>query len=95
MYQQGLSHGQADRANNLAHQYRLQPNNADDAVPMSLDTTRVIKTIVIPTAMAMGRMANMDTMTNWAARNGFQDGANDGLQDRQAGKSSRATKHNA
>ena len=30
-----------------------------------------------------------------AARNGFQDGANDGLEDRQAGKSSRATKHKA
>ncbi len=30
---------------------------------------------------------------NLAARNGFQDGANDGLHDRQAGKSSRATKH--
>src|ERR1700692_3081007 len=30
MYQQGLNHGQADRANNQAHQYRLQPNNADD-----------------------------------------------------------------
>src|SRR5260370_13600741 len=65
MYQQGLSHGQADRANNLAHQYRLQPDSADDAVPMSLDTTRVIKTIVIPTAMAMGRIGNMDTMIIW------------------------------
>src|SRR5579863_10522505 len=30
MYQQGLNHGQADRANNQAHQYRIQPNNADD-----------------------------------------------------------------
>ena len=30
MYQQGLDHGQADRTNNQAHQYRLQPNNADD-----------------------------------------------------------------
>src|SRR5580704_3166763 len=30
MYQQGLNHGQADRANNQAHQYRLQPNSADD-----------------------------------------------------------------
>src|SRR5512146_3591487 len=30
MYQQGFDHGQADRANNQPHQYRLQPNNADD-----------------------------------------------------------------
>src|SRR6202035_487479 len=30
MYQQGLSHGQADRTNNRAHEYRLQPNNEGD-----------------------------------------------------------------
>jgi hypothetical protein len=30
MYQQGLNHGQADRANSQAHQYRLQPNDSDD-----------------------------------------------------------------
>src|ERR1700736_2559337 len=30
MYQQGLSHGQADRTNSRAHQYRLQPNNEGD-----------------------------------------------------------------
>src|SRR5579872_2392964 len=30
MYQQGFDHGQADRANNQPHQYRLQPNSADD-----------------------------------------------------------------
>ena len=28
-----------------------------------------------------------------ATQNGYQDGSNDGLQDRQAGHSSRATKH--
>src|ERR1700730_3095112 len=27
MYQQGLNHGQADRANNQAHQYRRHPKN--------------------------------------------------------------------
>src|ERR1700694_6219367 len=30
MYQQGLSHGQADRTDNRAHKYRLQPNNEGD-----------------------------------------------------------------
>ncbi|HZQ19599.1 MAG TPA: hypothetical protein VFA90_12825 [Terriglobales bacterium] len=97
MYQQGLSHGQADRANNQAHQYRLQPNNADDrrAYESGYDQ-----------GYQNGRDADRDnngqndqygtradSNGNLATQNGFQDGANQGLQDRQAGHSSRATKH--
>lgn len=97
MYQQGLSHGQADRANNQAHQYRLQPNNADDrrAYESGYDQ-----------GYQNGRDADRDnngqndqygtraeSNRNLATQNGFQDGANQGLQDRQAGHSSRATKH--
>jgi hypothetical protein len=92
MYQQGLSHGQADRTNNRAHQYRLQPNNEGDrrAYESGYD---------------QGYQNNRDTNRdndqsgqygpndNVAVHNGFQDGANDGLGDRQRGKSSRATKH--
>src|SRR5690349_16714554 len=37
MYQQGFDHGQADRANNQPHQYRLQPKMRTTAVPMNLD----------------------------------------------------------
>ena len=88
MYQQGLNHGQADRANNQAHQYRLQPNNVDDrrAYESGYD---------------QGYQNNRDADHDYsgqnaqygaAAQNGFQDGANDGLQDRQVGHSSRATR---
>src|SRR5579864_5661471 len=93
MYQQGLSHGRADRTNNQAHQYRLQPNNADDrrayesgyddGYQNNRDANRIDN-------VQNGQYGPND---NLASRNGFQDGANDGLQDRQAGKSSRATKH--
>jgi len=48
MYQQGLDHGQADRANNQAHQYRLQPIMRTIAVPMSLDTIKATKIFVMP-----------------------------------------------
>jgi hypothetical protein len=93
MYQQGLSNGRADRANSRAHQYRLQPSNENDrrAYESGYD---------------QGYQANRDASRNdndqngqygpndsVAAHNGFQDGANDALGDRQAGKSSRATKH--
>ena len=93
MYQQGLSHGQADRTNNRGHQYRLQPNNDGDRRAYESGYDQGYQ----------GYQPNRDANRNYngqsgpnenlAARNGFQDGANDGLRDRQAGKSSRATKH--
>jgi hypothetical protein len=97
MYQQGLNHGQADRTNSQPHQYRLQPNNSDDrrAYESGYDQ-----------GYQSNRSANSDSSWqnsqyapgsdangNVATQNGFQDGANDGLQDRQSGHSSRATKH--
>jgi hypothetical protein len=99
MYQQGLSHGQADRTNNQAHQYRLQPNNADDrrayesgydqGYQNSRDANRDYSGQNSQASVQSAPTANM------ATQNGFQDGANDGLQDRQAGRSSRATKHHS
>jgi hypothetical protein len=97
MYQQGLSHGQADRANNQSHQYRLEPNNADDrrayesgydqGYQNSRDANRDYRE-------QNGQYGNRSEPNgNVATQNGFQDGANEGLQDRQAGHSSRATRH--
>jgi len=96
MYQQGLSHGQADRTNNRGHQYRLQPNNDGDRRAYESGYDQGYQGY-------QGYQPNRDANRNYngqngpnenlAARNGFQDGANDGLHDRQAGKSSRATKH--
>src|SRR5579859_2154059 len=101
MYQQGLDHGQADRTNNQAHQYRLQPNNADDRRSYESGYDQGYQT-----ARDADRDADRDrsgqkdqygtqaeSNGNLATQNGFQDGANQGLQDRQAGHSSRATKH--
>jgi hypothetical protein len=93
MYQQGLSHGQADRANNLAHQYRLQPNNADDRRAYESGYDQGYQNNRDANRNGYGQNGQYGHNDNLAARNGFQDGANDGLQDRQAGKSSRATKH--
>ena len=99
MYQQGLNHGQADRVSNQAHQYRLQPNNADDrrAYESGYDQGYQNSRDANPdfsrqNAHNATRSEPNDTV---ASQNGFQDGANDGLQDRQGGHSSRATKrHN-
>jgi len=101
MYQQGLSQGRADRMNNQAHQYRLQPNNADDRRSYESGYDQGYQT-----ARDADRDADRDrsgqkdqyatqaeSNGNLATQNGFQDGANQGLQDRQAGHSSRATKH--
>jgi hypothetical protein len=101
MYQQGLSQGRADRTNNQAHQYRLQPNNADDRRSYESGYDQGYQT-----ARDADRDADRDrsgqndqygtraeSNGNLATQNGFQDGANQGLQDRQAGHSSRATKH--
>lgn len=93
MYQQGLNHGQADRANNQAHQYRLQPNNADDRRAYESGYDQGFQNNRSADRNDNGQNGQYGPNDNVAARNGFQDGANDGLQDRQAGKSSRATKH--
>ena len=99
MYQQGLNHGRADRMNNQAHQYRLQPNNADDRRAYESGYDQGYQS---PDAIGMpietsGQNDQYGTRAepngNLATQNGFQDGANHGLQDRQAGHSSRATKH--
>jgi len=99
MYQQGLDHGQADRTNNQSHRYRLQPNDSDDrrayesgydqGYQNGYDANR-------ESSAQTGRWDNQSEPTNnLATRNGLQDGANDGLQDRQSGHSSRATQHQA
>ena len=99
MYQQGLSHGQADRTNNQPHQYRLQPNDSDDrrayesGYDQGYQNNPGSKGF---SAAETGQYApRSEPNGNLATRNGFQDGANDGLQDRQAGHSSRATKHHS
>ena len=97
MYQQGLNHGQADRVNNQAHQYRLQPNNADDrrAYESGYDQGYQNSADANPSGQNAHYGARSEPNDNVASQNGFQDGANDGLQDRQGGHSSRATKrHN-
>jgi hypothetical protein len=99
MYQQGLNHGQADRANNQAHQYRLQPNNADDrrAYESGYDEGYQNSRDANPDYRGQNAHygARSEPNDNVASQNGVQDGANDGLQDRQGGHSSRATqRHN-
>jgi len=93
MFQQGVSHGQADRANNQVHQYRLQPNNADDRRAYESGYDQGYQNNRDANRTLNEQNGEYRPNDNVAARNGFQDGANDGLQDRQAGKSSRATKH--
>ena len=92
MYQQGLNHGQDDRANNKAHQYRLQPNNADDRRAYESGYDQGYQNSRDADHDYRGQNAQYGAPTgNVAAQNGFQDGANDGLQDRQVGHNSRAT----
>src|SRR5579864_584616 len=99
MYQQGLDHGQADRTNNQAHQYRLQPNNADDRRAYESGYDQGYQNDRDANTDYRGQNAHSDARSepndNVASQDGFQDGANDGLQDRQGGRSSRATqRHN-
>src|SRR5579864_6216853 len=95
MYQQGFDHGQADRANNQPHQYRLQPNDSDDrrayesGYDQGYQNDRSVNLSRENSQYAPRSEANSNVATEY----GFQDGANDGLQDRQSGHSSRATKH--
>ena len=92
MYQQGLNHGQADRANNQAHQYRLQPNDADDRRAYESGYDQGYQNSRDADHDYRGQNAQYGAPTgNVASQNGFQDGANDGLQDRQVGHTSRAT----
>ena len=95
MYQEGLNHGQADRTNNQAHQYRLQPNNADDRRAYESGYDQGYQNSRDANPDYRGQNAHYDARSepndNVASQNGFQDGANDGLQDRQGGHSSRAT----
>lgn len=93
MYQQGLSHGQADRANNQSHQYRLQPNNADDRRAYETGYDRGFQNNRDADRDNSERDVRSESNGNLAMQNGFQDGSNEGLQDRQAGHSSRATRH--
>jgi len=97
MYQQGFDHGQADRANNQPHQYRLQPNSADDrrAYESGYDQGYQNSRDANPYSSGQNAQngARPEPNGNVATQNGLQDGANDGLQDRQAGYRSRATKH--
>ena len=64
------------------------------AVPMSLDTIKAIKIAVMRITTIGGNMpSTMPPVAMRQPRNGSQDGANDRLQDRQSGKSSRAREH--
>src|ERR1700693_1254358 len=93
MYQQGLNHGQADRANNQAHQYRLQPNNSDDRRAYESGYDQGYQNSRDADHDYSGQNAQYGAPTgNVASQNGFQDGANDGLQDRQGGTTPRAPK---
>jgi hypothetical protein len=96
MYQQGFDHGQADRANNQPHQYRLQPNNADDrrAYESGYDQGYQNSRDANPYSSGQNAQngARSEPNGNVATQNGLQDGANDGLQDRQAGYRAHATK---
>src|ERR1700686_1787553 len=77
MYQQGLSHGQADRANNQAHQYRLEPNNADDRRAYESGYDQGYQNSRDANRDYRGQNARYGAPTgNVAAQNGFQDGAN-------------------
>ena len=97
MYQQGLNHGQADRANNQAHRYRLQPNDAGDRRAYESGYDQGYQNSLGANRDYSGQNVQYGTRSesndNVATQNGSQDGGNDGLQDRQAGRSSRATKH--
>jgi hypothetical protein len=93
MYQQGLSQGRADRANNRSHQYRLQPNNGDDRRAYESGYDQGYQNNRDANRNDNDQNGQYGPNDNVAIHNGFQDGANDGLGDRQAGKSSRATKH--
>jgi hypothetical protein len=93
MYQQGFDHGQADRANNQPHQYRLQPNNADDRRAYESGYDQGYQNSPDANRDKSGQQgARSEPDGNVAAQNGLQDGANDGLQDRQAGYRAHATK---
>jgi len=96
MYQQGFDHGQADRANNQPHQYRLQPNNADDRRAYESGYDQGYQNSRDANPYSSGQNAQQGARSepngNVATRNGFQDGANGGLQDRQAGYRAHATK---
>jgi hypothetical protein len=95
MYQQGLNHGQADRTNSQPHRYRLQPNDSDDrrayesGYDQGYQNDRSVNLSRENSQYAPRSEANSNVATEY----GFQDGANDGLRDRQSGHSSRATKH--
>jgi len=100
MYQQGFDHGQADRTNNQPHRYRLQPNNADDrrAYESGYDQGYQNSRDANPYSSrqnaqngARSEPNGSEPNGNVATQNGFQDGANDGLQDRQAGYRAHAT----
>jgi hypothetical protein len=97
MYQQGLNHGQADRTNSQPHQYRLQPNDSDDRRAYESGYDQGYQNNRSATLDSSGQNSQYappsEANGNVATQNGFQDGANDGLQDRQSGHSSRATKH--
>jgi len=92
MYRQGLSHGQADRASSRAHQYRLQPTNEDDRRAYESGYDQGYQNNRDPNRNLNGQNGEYRPNDGVAAQNGFQDGASDGLQDRQAGKSPHATK---
>src|SRR5579864_6083148 len=90
MYQQGFDHGQADRTNNQPHRYRLQPNNADDrrAYESGYDQGYQNSRDANPYSSrqnaqngARSEPNGSEPNGNVATQNGFQDGANDGLQD--------------
>jgi hypothetical protein len=97
MYQQGLNHGQADRTNNQPHQYRLQPNDSDDRRNYEAGYDQGYQTTRDSSRYSAGDISQYAPRSepngSMATHNGYQDGSNDGLQDRQAGHSSRATKH--
>jgi hypothetical protein len=99
MYQQGLNRGQADRTNNQPHQYRLQPNDSDDRRAYEAGYDQGYQANRDSSSYPAGEIGQYAPRSepngNMATQNGFQDGANDGLQDRQAGHSSRATKHHS
>ena len=99
MYQQGLDHGQADRTNNESHRYRLQPNDTDDRRAYESGYDQGYQNGYDANRESSAQRAPGDDQSeptnNLATRNGLQDGANDGLQDRQSGHSSRATQHQA
>jgi hypothetical protein len=92
MYRQGLSHGHTDRANSRAHQYRLQPTNENDRRAYESGYDQGYQNSRDANRNLNGQNGEYRPNDNVAAQNGFQDGANDGLQDRQGGKSPHATK---